>query len=775
MTPAATQRIPRQVVDLVALAVLGASSAVSFGPVFGGTTGYLAAGGGVALGLGIGWASAWRKWGVATTAAVVLVAYLLFVGPLALRDSVLFGFLPSLDTLQRGSLLFVQSWRDLLTVGLPAGAFSGPAVVPFLTGLVCTTIAARLALTARRYLWALAPMMVNLGVSILWGTRAAPLGVWVGALFFVASVVWAAWRQRRHLTEQAVGLDTPAASPGESQPSRTRRRWPIAALVLAGSLAASVAAAPALAGLNDRFVLRDVVQPPFDVRAFATPLMSYRDLEVNQESSKLFTATGLQKGDRIRLATLDSYDGIVYQVADSSAGFTRIGTSVDARTDQAQTITRTASYQIQNYLGAWVPGGGDLRTLTFTQAPKSVTNSIYYNSDTGTVVAANGLFEGNSYTASAVPPSQYSDDQLRTFGLASVQLPDTQLVPDSVGKVAAEYTDGAATGLDQLRALEKHLRGGFYSNGKDGKSASGHSAYRINLMLTSPQLVGDDEQYAVAMALMARQLGLPVRVVMGFYPDGGNYPAGAWQATGKQAHVWVEALFNQAGWVAFDPTPDRTRVPKTTVKQPPPKPKPRVQPPPIPPKEPVQPPTDLVGDKTNKSDPHKNGSVLRYVLWGAAGLGGLLLLASPVLVIAGLKLRRRNSRKAAPVTADSLAGGWAEVVDAAADLGIKVDHRLTRREAASVIADAAPAASPVALAGQIDAGVFGPQPPDAPAVDGVWTHVAATVKALRQQATRKRQIFWWVSTRSLRHPAPSSSPASSPQQSLWHRHLRRKP
>ena len=29
----------------------------------------------------------------------------------------------------------------------------------------------------------------------------------------------------------------------------------------------------------------------------------------------------------------------------------------------------------------------------------------------------------------------------------------------------------------------------------------------------------DDEQYAVAMALMARKLNIPARVVMGFYPD----------------------------------------------------------------------------------------------------------------------------------------------------------------------------------------------------------------------------------------------------------------
>ena len=123
--------------NLGVVALAAALGTLTFGPVFGGGAGYWAAGGGAVLGLVIAWVSSWRGWGVVGTAGAVLAAFLLFVGVFALPETTLLGFVPTLETLGRGTLLIVQSWRDLLTVAVPASSFSGPAVVPFLTGLVC--------------------------------------------------------------------------------------------------------------------------------------------------------------------------------------------------------------------------------------------------------------------------------------------------------------------------------------------------------------------------------------------------------------------------------------------------------------------------------------------------------------------------------------------------------------------------------------------------------------------------------------------------------------
>jgi transglutaminase-like putative cysteine protease len=65
------------------------------------------------------------------------------------------------------------------------------------------------------------------------------------------------------------------------------------------------------------------------------------------------------------------------------------------------------------------------------------------------------------------------------------------------------------------------------------------------------------QQYAGAMALMLRYLGIPARVGAGF--TSGRYDAdgGTWTVTDRNAHTWVEVWFRGFGWLPFDPTPGR--------------------------------------------------------------------------------------------------------------------------------------------------------------------------------------------------------------------------
>jgi transglutaminase-like putative cysteine protease len=63
------------------------------------------------------------------------------------------------------------------------------------------------------------------------------------------------------------------------------------------------------------------------------------------------------------------------------------------------------------------------------------------------------------------------------------------------------------------------------------------------------------QQFAGAMALMLRYLGVPARVAVGF--SSGTYSAkrGRWLVSDHDAHAWVEAWFQGYGWLPFDPTP----------------------------------------------------------------------------------------------------------------------------------------------------------------------------------------------------------------------------
>jgi hypothetical protein len=65
--------------------------------------------------------------------------------------------------------------------------------------------------------------------------------------------------------------------------------------------------------------------------------------------------------------------------------------------------------------------------------------------------------------------------------------------------------------------------------------------------------VGYCEQFAAAMAVMARTLGIPARVMVGF--TSGRVHDGVWSITDSDAHAWPELLMGSAGWVRFEPTP----------------------------------------------------------------------------------------------------------------------------------------------------------------------------------------------------------------------------
>jgi hypothetical protein len=60
------------------------------------------------------------------------------------------------------------------------------------------------------------------------------------------------------------------------------------------------------------------------------------------------------------------------------------------------------------------------------------------------------------------------------------------------------------------------------------------------------------------MALLLRMGGIPARVATGFSPGGYSKRRGAWIVRDTDAHAWVEAWFDELGWITYDPTPDST-------------------------------------------------------------------------------------------------------------------------------------------------------------------------------------------------------------------------
>ncbi len=764
----APHTMPHWPVDVAALTVLLAAGTLGLFSTFAGDWRFLLAGfGGIALGLSVAWFAARHRLGVLLTMALAVLAYVVFGSALAAPSQALAGVVPSLESLQIIISGVVLSWKQLLTSATPVGVAGGLLVVPLLGSYVAALLAGTMAWRLRSAAFAVLPAGGLFLLATAMGTHETSLAAVRGTVFVAAAVAWLAYRRRV--------ADAPAAVVQSAPPPHGGgvRRAAFAAAVLAMASAMALAAGPVLSASASRQVLRDTVVPPLDLRDYASPLASFRDYVKNQKDTKLLKVTDLPAGARIRLATLDSYDGVVYDVfGGSSSNYAPISNSsaMGGARAQAAALADTGSVDVsvavEAYKGVWLPSSGTLRSVEFTGARGSdLSGSLYFNAGTDTALTTARLQAGDSYSIGVAYAAQPAETELAQAGFATVALPPADNVPQIVAAKANELVGDASLPLERVRKLETALaKQGAFSHGLDGeaRSMSGHGAQRITALLSAKQMVGDDEQYAVAMALMARELGIPARVVMGFYPDPKKQQGSVLELTGNDVHAWVEVAFAGAGWVAFNPTPSEDNVPIPPDPQPKSKPQPQVLQPPPPPQAPAELPPDSAPDAQD-ADQNQQGlwAVLGPILL-AIGIGLLpvAILLLPLALIAWLKLRRRKRRAGTGSPTDRISGGWSEVMSAAADLGTHVPAGATRRENAAGLAKAFPASgtSTLLLAHRADEAVFAAGEPTDEQIRAYWADVDSSLQEMTGGVGFWRRQRARFSVRSLAMPADGGKP-----------------
>ena len=145
---------------------------------------------------------------------------------------------------------------------------------------------------------------------------------------------------------------------------------------------------------------------------------------------------------------------------------------------------------------------------------------------------------------------------------ASSDLPDTSLegIPDDVAAgiqaIAEQWTAGAANDYERILAIQDHLNDDSVFTYDTDVPARGDS-FTILQFLTETKR-GFCQQFASAMAMMLRTLGFPTRIAEGYTPGERDPNTGAWHVTTEDLHAWVEVEFPTYGWLAFEPTPNRT-------------------------------------------------------------------------------------------------------------------------------------------------------------------------------------------------------------------------
>lgn len=737
------------VLDAAVLLILLGLGVLGFSLSFGGNPYYLISGfGGILLGLAIAAVNAHLRLGLLITTALTLAAYLVLGTALAVPDSAIAGFVPTLDSLRTLLLGVVFSWKDMLTVGVPVGTAGGVLIVPFLSSLITAVVAGVLTWRLRTPYWPLLPVLVLFVTGIAFSTNASFLTIERGIGLTVVAIAWATFRrdELRRRDTRKISVNSPQADTATARRARTRR-LATAAAVIAASVGITALTAPMITAADDRKVLRNVVVPPFDPKDYITPLASFRTFVKDQKDDTLFTVKGLPRDARVRLAALDAFDGTNYNMDPNGSGsFSKVGDTDSLNTlADSSGVVRTNDYTlditIADYQGYFLPGGRQTTGISFDNSGSRAASGLYFNAGTDTAVTTQGVAQGDSYSVQVSDPVKLEHGQLTQYGFAKITLPEAFEVPPVVGSQANDLSVDAPTAIDRVRQIEAHFqKTGAFSNGliSEGQlpSVSGHSSARIRSLLTAKQMLGDDEQYAVAMSLMLRHLGIPSRVVMGFYPDPTSPENGAGEVniTGKNVHAWVEVAFERVGWVPFDPTPPKDNVPIPPDPENKSKPKPQVLQPPPPPQEPADLPPDSSPDALDADEKKDNP----WLFWGpllmAIGIAmiPLIILAIPLILIALLKSRRRKARLNEGHPAQRVGGGWNEVVSLATDVGAGLDYRATRRESAVVLADAFPnaQANTTLLANRADAAIFGAGQPSEEEVKEYWTIVDSSLKEM---------------------------------------------
>jgi transglutaminase-like putative cysteine protease len=122
-------------------------------------------------------------------------------------------------------------------------------------------------------------------------------------------------------------------------------------------------------------------------------------------------------------------------------------------------------------------------------------------------------------------------------------------LPPRVGELAQEVAGDEPTAYDQARALELFLRQYPYSLDVE---LPPENTDPVDFFLFDLQS-GYCDYYASAMAVMARTLGLPARVAVGYLaqPADANGVQTIYQING---HSWAEIYFPEYGWIEFEPT-----------------------------------------------------------------------------------------------------------------------------------------------------------------------------------------------------------------------------
>jgi transglutaminase-like putative cysteine protease len=560
--------------------------------------------------------------------------------------------------------------------------------------------------------------------------------------------------------------------------------------VLVGALVAPRVPGATAEPLVDITNLNDGAQ----TRSVLSPLVEVSTSLVNQSDTELFSVrVDPDNQDYWRMMALTKFEDEIWR---RSSNFDDARGPVDSNTDATVPTTSVRQEITIAALGnIYLPAAYEISEIIDDGGV-----GLDYEVATGALVVERGREEiprGLSYTIESQIPD-YSPADLpadATDGLSGgfvdehTQLPapcgddestlETGCWPTEVSDRAEAIVAGATTDYERVLALQRFFldRSQFTY---DLDVALEHDINSMNEFLDVGR--GYCEQFASTFAAMARSLGIPSRVAVGFTWGDWDDERGEFVVSGRHAHAWPEIYFSGAGWVIFDPTPGRSRghdgditgleTPQQTGPQD------------IPglvdenPTTTTEPPTDTDSEDNDSSPAPRRGSTTTVPSEAAGGgaaapgegpgggmtgrlLAGLVVLAGIIAVVGFVPVAQylRRRRRLALVAADPVGRGeiaWDDALGALRLLGAVPSPTQTPHEFASSVEKMHWEKGPVRLLADQITMLRYSEGTDAVAIAvDAQDSAAAIVRSCRSQVSRARLIGETLDPRMLLLPPPA--------------------
>jgi len=219
--------------------------------------------------------------------------------------------------------------------------------------------------------------------------------------------------------------------------------------------------------------------------------------------------------------------------------------------------------------------GTKVNFLPLPYAPADVSVGGDWREDAGTlmVYSTSSTLSGLTYTVTSreVDPSP---DQLRqqasksalTSAASAVATDDYLSLSlthqPQLAAIADRIVQNASTPFDKALALQRWFTTGNGFSYSRSVNLPDTTAGLIKFLTKTKQ--GYCQQFAFAMAVLARMVGIPSRIAVG-YTAGVSQGNGTWKVSTTDAHAWPELYFPGAGWLRFEPTPGGTTGQATAV------------------------------------------------------------------------------------------------------------------------------------------------------------------------------------------------------------------